>query len=136
MRAPRDHSRRLFNFAREMRKNPTDAETKLWKILRMKNLSGYRFRRQYPLQGDIVDFYCLSSRVAVELDGGQHGDPDQLEYDRQRTLQLESMGIRVLRFWDHDVLKNTTTVAEEILKTLQQQLPPPQPSPGVPEEGA
>jgi very-short-patch-repair endonuclease len=118
-----------------MRKSPTDAETKLWKTLRMKNLSGYRFRRQYPLRGYIVDFYCVACRLAVELDGGQHGDPAHLEYDQQRTLQLQSMGVRVLRFWDDDVLKNTPAVADEILRVLEEKQPPPQPSPGVPEEG-
>ena len=136
MRVPRDGDPRLTEFARAMRAQPTDAERKLWKILRMKNLAAFRFRRQRPVAGYILDFYCPAGGLAVELDGGQHGDARQVKYDRIRTARLEELGVRVLRFWDHEVLTNPDAVAEEILRWLENQQPPPQPSPGVPGEGA
>jgi very-short-patch-repair endonuclease len=73
--------------------------------------------------------------LAVELDGGQHSDSAQAEYDQTRTMRLNNLTVRVLRFWDDDVLKHTDTVAEEILRQLETNEPPPQPSPGVPGEG-
>jgi len=73
--------------------------------------------------------------LAVELDGRQHADEAQAEYDRQRTLPLQRLGIRVLRYWDHDVLKDTHSVAEEILRHLESNKPPPLPSPSVLGEG-
>jgi len=135
MRVPRDHDRRLLNFAREMREHPTDAEAKLWRVLRYKGLAGYRFRRQHRIGGYILDFYCASRRLAIELDGGQHGDKAQTESDRKRTGRLNELGVRVVRFWDDDVLKHTDAVAEEILRHLQGEEPPPQPSPAVAGEG-
>jgi very-short-patch-repair endonuclease len=135
MQLPRDKNRRRLGFAREMRKLPTDAEAKLWRALRLKRLAGYRFRRQHPVGGYILDFYCPACRLAVELDGGQHADPAQMEYDRTRSVRLAEMGIRVVRFWDTDALKDTLLVAEEILRHLEASPPPPQPSPGVPGAG-
>jgi ATP-dependent helicase HrpA/adenine-specific DNA-methyltransferase len=135
MHVPRDRSSRLTRFARAMRSQPTDAESKLWKILRFKSLCGYRFRRQRPIAGYVLDFYCPSRRLAVELDGGQHADDRQAEYDRTRSARLKELGVRVLRFWDHDVLKDPQAVADEILRFLESLQPPPQPSPGVPGEG-
>jgi very-short-patch-repair endonuclease len=133
MQVPRDQDRRLLKFARTMRRQPTDAEAKLWRMLRLKGLAGYKFRRQHRIGGYIVDFYCPSHRLAVELDGGHHADHDQAEYDRNRTMRLNQFGVCVLRFWDDDVLKHTDAVAEEILRHLGEPLP--QPSPGVPGEG-
>jgi very-short-patch-repair endonuclease len=135
MDAPRGRDRRLTNFARAMRKKPTDAEAKLWSVLRFRQLDGHRFRRQRPVAGYIVDFYCPSRRLAIELDGGQHADEAQAEYDRIRTERLNEAGIRVVRYSDHDVLRDTDWVVEEILRQLEKVWPPPQPSPGVPGEG-
>ncbi|HUB25109.1 MAG TPA: endonuclease domain-containing protein, partial [Tepidisphaeraceae bacterium] len=89
-----------------MRTTQTDAETRMWSLLRSRQLSGFKFRRQHPVEGYILDFYCVRLRVAVELDGGQHGDPDPKAYDERRTRRLNELGIRVLRFWDNDVLKS------------------------------
>jgi very-short-patch-repair endonuclease len=135
MHVPRDDTSRLTRFARAMRRQPTDAEKKLWGIVRFKGLGGYRFRRQRPVAGYILDFYCPSRRLAVELDGGQHADDRRAEYDRIRTSRLKELGIRVLRFGDHEMLKNPEAVAEEILRCLDVEQPPPQPSPGIPGEG-
>jgi ATP-dependent helicase HrpA/adenine-specific DNA-methyltransferase len=125
MGVPRDNDRRLLKFARTMRSQPTDAEAKLWGLLRMRQLQGCRFRRQHRVGGYILDFYCLELRLAVELDGGQHADQAQMECDRRRTMRLNHLGIRVVRFWDDDVLKNTEVVAEEILRQLEMNEPPP-----------
>jgi very-short-patch-repair endonuclease len=130
----RDHSRRLLSFARQMRKAPTDAEKKLWWLLRRGKLDGYHFRRQVPISGFIVDFCCLSAGLGVEADGGQHYDDRGKEYDQQRTEALMRKGIRIIRFSDYDILKFPDAVQEMIYKELTQK-PPPSPSPGVPGEG-
>ena len=105
MSAPRDNNR-LLRFAREMRKSSTDAEAKLWSILRDRSLAGFKFRRQHPVAGYILDFYCVRKRLAIELDGGQHADSDAITYDQRRTNRLNEVGVRVLRFWDHDVRRD------------------------------
>lgn len=129
MPLPRDRNPRLTTFARSMRAEPTDAENKLWNILRRKCLNGYRFRRQRPVAGYILDFYCPARRLAVELDGGQHADAGQAEYDRIRSLRLKELGIWILRFWDHDLLKTPDIVAAEILRCLEVDGPLPSPPP-------
>jgi very-short-patch-repair endonuclease len=138
MIVPRDNNPRLLRFAREMRKGSTDAEKKLWSILRGRRLSGFKFRRQHRIGGYILDFYCVRYRVAIELDGGQHNDPAVAQYDAQRTQSLNELGIRVLRFWDDDPLRDAPIIAEEIFRQLSEQahpMPSPQPSPGVPGDG-
>jgi very-short-patch-repair endonuclease len=135
MRVPRDANLRRLHFAKQMRKDATDAEKPLWSILRNRALAGFKFRRQHPVGGFIVEFYCVSTKLAVECDGGQHVDSEAVGYDAKRTERLNELGVRVLRFWDDDILKHSDIVAEEILRHLQQPGPSPQPSPGVPGEG-
>ncbi|HEY5209971.1 MAG TPA: endonuclease domain-containing protein [Stellaceae bacterium] len=110
--------------ARLLRKNPTDAEKRLWLYLRDKQLGGYRFRRQQPIGPYIVDFFCPQAGVIVEIDGGQHSP----ERDDKRTRWLEECGYRVIRFWNNDVLENTEGVWETLSAVLRD-YPPPQPSP-------
>jgi len=116
-----------------MRREPTDAERKLWSLLRRGKLDGYRFRRQVPIAGYIVDFCCLSAGLGVEADGGQHYDDRGRQYDERRTAALARSGVRVIRFSDIDILKDPDLVQEAIYREITQ--PPPQPSPGVPGEG-
>ena len=101
-------ARRLAPITRErsraLRRNPTDAERKLWSALRRKALAGARFRRQYPLGEFFADFCCLEHQLIIEVDGGQHAQAQ--EYDHRRSKYLESLGFRVLRFWNTDVLTN------------------------------
>jgi very-short-patch-repair endonuclease len=123
-----------------MRREPTDAERKLWSILRGKQLNEHRFRRQFPIGGYIVDFICLEANLAIEADGGQHVDAAGKLRDERRDASLAKQGVRVLRFSDIDILKQSDVVAEAILTELEKAAPamnepPPQPSPGVPEEG-
>lgn len=107
--------KRLTHYARDLRKNSTDAEKHLWYLLRA-NRSGYKFKRQVPLGQYIVDFVCLKKQVIIELDGGQH-QMNQV-YDAQRTNDLNKRGFQVLRFWNHDVLQQTDVVMEVIYTAL------------------
>ncbi len=102
--------------ARELRKNPTDAERVLWRHLRLRQFSGYKFRRQQPMRKYIVDFVCLEKRLIIEVDGGHHSE--QLKYDSERKTWLEEQGFRLLRFWDNQVLKETDAVKEMIMEAL------------------
>ncbi|MGH7177027.1 MAG: DUF559 domain-containing protein, partial [Tepidisphaeraceae bacterium] len=111
-----------------MRHEATDAERRIWSSLRDRRLAGHKFRRQVPIAGYIVDFYCLEQNLAVELDGGQHLDPAARERDRRRTEKLNGLGIRVLRFSDIDALRDTDAVLEEVLRHLEQN-PHPNPLP-------
>jgi very-short-patch-repair endonuclease len=119
MRVPRDSNRRLLGFARRMRKSSTDAERKLWKILRSRELAGFKFRRQHPIGGYILDFYCVQHKLAVESDGGQHSEPSATEYDAVRTRRLNELGVRVVRLWDNDILAHPVACADEILRCLE-----------------
>jgi very-short-patch-repair endonuclease len=119
---------RLLAYARAMRHDPTDAEVKLWQLLRNRRLAGFKFRRQVPIAGYVVDFYCHDANLGVELDGGQHNDDDGLAYDRGRTTALERSGVRVIRFWNPDVFRHTDAVLEHIYEMLSDSTPEP-PSP-------
>lgn len=105
--------RRLTVYARTMRKQPTDAEAVLWRRLRGRQL-GVRFRRQHPVAGYIIDFYCPEARLAIELDGGGHADANQRRYDERRDRTLTEQGIRVMRLWNPDVLREQEAVLELI----------------------
>ncbi|HEU4651311.1 MAG TPA: endonuclease domain-containing protein, partial [Croceibacterium sp.] len=87
-------------FARTLRRNATDAETKLWQFLRGRRLDGLKFRRQATVGYAVVDFLCAEKRLVVELDGGQQ----TAERDAVRTARLTALGYRVIRFWNHDAL--------------------------------
>jgi very-short-patch-repair endonuclease len=98
--------------ARQLRHRPTDAERKLWQALRGRQISGEKFRRQYPIGPYVADFCCTKLRLIVELDGSQH--MDQIVKDEARTMYLIAHGYRVMRFWDNDVLTNLEGVLERI----------------------
>ncbi|HWI87145.1 MAG TPA: endonuclease domain-containing protein, partial [Sphingomonas sp.] len=107
--------------ARTLRKNQTDAEHRLWKLLRAKRLEGWKFRRQLPIGRYIVDFACPAARLIIEADGGQHSEN---AYDAARDQWLASEGWRVIRFWNTDIL----TKEEDVLTAVLAALPPlPQP---------
>ena len=104
------------HFARQLRRDMTDAERRLWQRLRMRQLMGARFRRQHPLGPYIVDFACLAERLVVELDGGQHFES---LYDRRRDSAIAAMGFHVLRFWNNDVSRDLDGVCDQILRHVQ-----------------
>lgn len=119
--------------AKRLRKNLTDAESKLWRHIRLRQVGGFKFRRQHPVGPYILDFACVEKLLAVEVDGGQHGE--YVDYDFRRSAYLETHGYKVLRFWNSDVLKNIEAVKEVIFAALcGDGLPPPSSSPWKGEE--
>ncbi|MCF6192446.1 MAG: DUF559 domain-containing protein, partial [Candidatus Hydrothermae bacterium] len=126
-RTKEERSELLMQLAREMRKAPTDAEQRLWYFLRNRRLGGYKFRRQHSIGPYIVDFVCIEKGVIVEVDGGQHAEDLQRRKDVERTRFLENRGFRVIRFWNHEVLKNTEEVLAAILDALDAPHPGPLP---------
>jgi len=106
--------------AKALRNNMTDAEKRLWIELRRRRLLGCKFRRQQPLGSYIVDFVCLSERLIIELDGGQHAR--ELAYDRCRDHWLTEQGFTVLRFWNNNVFENIEGVLQRITDELTRSL--------------
>jgi very-short-patch-repair endonuclease len=102
---------------RELRKNLTEAERLLWKSLRLRQIEGYKFRRQQPIGEYIVDFVCFEKRLIVEVDGGQHAE--EIAYDSKRDEWLKSQGFSILRFWNHQVSKEIEAVKERVLEELR-----------------
>lgn len=98
--------------ARKLRELQTPAEQKLWSVLCNRQVDGLKFRRQHPMGKFIVDFYCGSNRLVIEVDGGGH--LDQEEYDAERTAWLEGQGYRVIRFTNLEILKDLNSVIEII----------------------
>jgi very-short-patch-repair endonuclease len=101
--------------ARKLRKNMTDAERVLWRLLRDRRMEGWRFRRQEPIDRYIVDFVCFEGRLIIEVDGGQHFES---EADKVRDAFLQSQGFQVLRFWNTDVLAGRDSVYRTIMSAL------------------
>ena len=104
----------LKEFRKELRKNPTKAESQLWKALQKSQLAGRRFRRQHSIGNYIVDFYCVNEKLIVELDGQVHDNFVNEEYDRKRTEYLENLGFKVLRFENYLVFEQLDMVLEAI----------------------
>lgn len=109
----------------ELLNNPTDAERRLWRFLRNRQLNGTRFNRQVPIGPFICDFVARGPKLVIELDGGQHAMEG--DYDRNRTTVLEQRGYRVIRFWNNDVLGNVEGVLRVIEEALKDR-PSPNPS--------
>jgi adenine-specific DNA-methyltransferase len=118
---------------RTLRKEMTDAEQVLWRVLRGRQLSGLKFRRQHPFGDYILDFVCLENLLVIEVDGGQH--EEQAEYDEVRTHQLHKAGFHVLRFWNNEVLKEIEAVKEKIWMVVRGLQPHPHPGPPLEGEG-
>ena len=121
----------LLERARLMRSDPAPAEAKLWRCLRDRQMSGYKFRRQRPMSPYIADFCCVALRLVIELDGDSHADT--AEYDARRTARLERGGYRVIRFVNDDVNRHLDAVLDEVLRECERLGPAP--SPGMPGEG-
>ncbi|MBI4772936.1 MAG: endonuclease domain-containing protein [Deltaproteobacteria bacterium] len=107
----------LLRFARDLRKDQTDAEAHLWAILRNRRLAGNKFRRQHSIPPYVVDFFCNEACLVIEVDGGQHGE--NRRRDDVPTAFLEEKGLRVIRFWNHEVLQSFESVLEVIRRELQ-----------------
>lgn len=104
----------LLEFARSMRQAPTHPELFLWKVLRGRRFSGYKFRRQYIIHPFILDFYCADLSLAVELDGYHHARQKEREHDQARTIFLNQHHVTVLRYWNRDVIENPEHVLQHL----------------------
>lgn len=100
--------------ARTLRRDATEAETVLWRLLRHRRLGGIKIRRQVPLGPYVADFVCLERRLVIEADGGQHGAAT----DAARDAWLAANGFRVLRLWNHDILGNREGMLAVIARAL------------------
>jgi crossover junction endodeoxyribonuclease RuvC len=112
-------------FARKLRRDSTEAEKRVWRLISGRR-TGAKFRRQQPIQGYIVDFLCFEHRLVIEIDGGQHADPDA--YEERRTRCLEANGFHILRLWNNDVMENEEGVFERIMEALRPVVAAPSPS--------
>jgi very-short-patch-repair endonuclease len=112
--------------ARALRRNVTEAEQRLWKLLGSRRMMGCKFRRQVPIGHYIVDFLCHETRLIIEVDGGQHDLSS--EQETNRTAFLQSQGYRVLRFWNDEVMTNPEGVYSLIAESLSDH-PHPNPPP-------
>lgn len=116
---------KLRSFAKNLRRNQTDAERQLWLRLRNRQIEGFKFRRQHQVGPFIVDFVCVEQKLVVEVDGSQH--MERIAEDDERTAFLQTAGFRLIRFWNDDVLRGTDAVLTVIRDALLN--PSPQPSP-------
>ena len=104
--------------ARRLRREQTEEERQLWRALRAGRFAGFKFRRQHPVGDYVLDFYCPFARLSVELDGSQHGLPQQRQRDVEREAFLASQGIEELRFWNHQWQVNRDGVLVGIWRAL------------------
>ncbi len=105
----------IRNFAKRVRRAPTDAEAAMWRLLRHRQLAHFKFRRQVPFQNYILDFVCFEERLIIEIDGGQHASSDR---DEARDAALAAEGFRTARYWNNDVLQKPSSVLQDILAKL------------------
>jgi len=117
----------IFEKAKMLRKNTTEAELKLWERLKGKQMLGLRFRPQHPIDMFIADFYCHPVKLVIEIDGGIHQSTYQKEYDFGREGELENWGIQVIRFTNEEIENNINQVIKQIKQTcIKRQLELPQ----------
>ena len=109
---PKRTTPKFYERARELRKELTPAERKLWAYLRGNQLHGVNFRRQHAIGNFVVDFVSIKNKLVIELDGSQH--LDQEEYDAERTAYLESQGYKVIRFWNNQIMNDINGVLRAI----------------------
>jgi very-short-patch-repair endonuclease len=111
----RPTAKRIRNFAKKMRHEPTDAESAMWRLLRDRRLELFKFRRQVPFQSYILDFVCFQKRFIIEIDGSQHASSER---DQAREAVLIAEGFQIARYWNNDVLQQPMSVLEDILAKL------------------
>ena len=109
-------SPKLFEFARNLRMNETEAEKLLWAYISKKKVNGLRFRRQHPVLYFIADFFCPKAKLIIEVDGGVHKLPSQYEYDKNRDKELAAYGLKVIRFTNDEVFNDIDMVIEKIIQ--------------------
>lgn len=116
---------RLLGFAREMRHQPTSPEAFMWNVLRNRRFANLKFRRQQVIEPYIVDFYCAQIGLVVEIDGLQHSTAKALAYDARRTEYLNTQGLEVVRYQNHDVIRQPEMVLAHLWELVQKHLTQP-----------
>ena len=101
-----------YHIARKLRQSSTKEERILWQLLRNRQFKNLKFKRQFPIGNYVVDFVCEEIKLIIELDGGQHNEPENIEADNLRTEFLENKGFKVIRFWNKDINLNISGVYE------------------------
>jgi very-short-patch-repair endonuclease len=117
---------KTVHMAREQRHKPTPAEEELWNALRARRLAGLKFRRQHPFGPYILDYFCVEYQLEVEVDGGIHDDPVQIEHDQRRTEYLNEHRVRILRFSNAEIENHLNQVLNRIIQAIH----PPSPDAG------
>ncbi len=115
----RKGERKSRKYARDLRKDMTETEHKLWSYLRRKNLDGYRFRRQHIIGPFIADFVCVAEKLIIEVDGATHGEDNEIAYDARRTEFLETQGWKIIRYGNEEIYKNIDDVLDDIYAHLK-----------------
>jgi len=117
----------LFELARKLRDNQTDAEVFLWNQLGNIRNSKVRFKRQHPILYFIADFYCHKAKLIIEVDGGYHDIPEQYQYDKEREHELEDLGLKVVRFTNEQVMYNIENTLKKIEDVIRERERTPNP---------
>ncbi len=107
-----------YQIARKLRKNSTSQEQKIWNLLRNRQFLGLKFKRQVPIYNYVVDFVCEEKKLIIEIDGGQHNEPNNINEDNIRTNILEKEGYKVIRFWNNEIDNNIEGVYQKLLEVL------------------
>jgi very-short-patch-repair endonuclease len=115
----RFNNRLLRGRRKELRAKETEAEEKLWLFIKNKEFHGLKFYRQYSVGGYILDFYCPKLRLGIELDGNQHKERETILYDKDREKYLGALSIRVIRFWNNEVINDIEKVLEKIILEIK-----------------
>ena len=111
-----------ITLARNLRKNATIQERRLWNLLKNRQFHNLKFKRQQPIGDYIVDCICKEAKIIIEIDGGQHNEAENIEYDKTRTEFLNSLGYKVIRFWNNEIYANI----DDVLLRLNQEINPHQ----------
>lgn len=112
----------LNSLARNLRKNSTIQEKRLWNLIKNRKFMGLKFKRQCPIGDYIVDFKCVDIKLIIEIDGGQHNEEDIYKSDIERTKYLESLGYVVIRFWNDEIYTNIDGVMEKLKQVVSPHL--------------
>jgi very-short-patch-repair endonuclease len=120
-------SPKATRLARNLRKRETWGERLMWSWLRDKRFSEYKFRRQHPVGPHFLDFFCIEAKLNIEVDGSQHGLPENQIADAERDAFLTAQGIKTLRFWNGRLRREKEIVRDTIWRALQERAPHPLP---------
>ena len=112
------NDKKLESRRKKLRSNMTEPEIILWSRIKNKQILGLKFRRQHSIGPYIVDFYCPDIRLAIEVDGGHHNQEENIIYDEERTAYLNSLNIKVIRYWNNEVAKEINNVIEDLINKI------------------